>query len=246
MNGGNEGFLRIKEAQTNDIRRILLCWLGTYLSFYFSFKPRILELDRCELLLPRSTKVRVALPVLFLPTSYIQLFLSVVPSSYWAWLSSCLCFSPKHADALRFPDHNKHFSVVPSLLLVADGFLAIPLGMVDKRSQRNNERLSNYIATGGIVTGLIIYLTLYILIKNRPENLDGLENDWLQCFVNINQTSFSLCHIVHYLYIKIFEPYKILYSTYMIYLIRFICFKQLIHLRSDSNVFDCRMHQWQK
>ena len=56
----------------------------------------------------------------------------------------------------------------------------------NKRSQRNNERLSNYIATGGIVTGLIIYLTLYILIKNRPENLDGLENDWLQCFVNIS------------------------------------------------------------
>ena len=108
-----------------------------YLSFYFFFKPRILELDRCELLLPESTEVRVALPVLFLPTSYIQLFLSVVPSSYWAWLSSCLCFSPKHADALRFPDHNKHFSVVPSLLFVADGFLAIPLGMVDKRSQRN-------------------------------------------------------------------------------------------------------------
>ena len=71
----------------------------------------------------------------------------------------------------------------------------------NKRSQRNNERLSNYIATGGIVTGLIIYLTLYILIKNRPENLDGLENDWLQCFVNTYQTSFSLCHIVHNLYI---------------------------------------------
>ena len=85
------------------------------------------------------------------------------------------------------------------LYLIATTF-CLELG--NKRSQRNNERLSNYIATGGIVTGLIIYLTLYILIKNRPENLDGLENDWLQCFVNICQTSFSLCHIVHNLYIK--------------------------------------------